>query len=1054
MHPLETAVTTYLKEIRDQRKLTNTTDELSYRDYLGKLLRETAKVLNRNADFTGEAKKLVVGKPDYEVTRGAAIIGYIEAESINYNLAALKGHAKEQNQRFRDNLHNFLLTNHLEWRLFCDGEQVVVMKLPEPPESGTVSVSVGVLEEFQSLLERFLDTATPVAMTPEQIARQLASRARELRHTADFLLLYAESPLATIWNAYRETLFADINKDEFANVYAQTLVYGLFLAWHKYDRTDSNPFTRQAALDTLPASVPIIQKLLRHSANYDLPEELVWIVNGVCSDLDVANKDSILKPFKDGRDPIFHFYETFLAAYDKTQRERRGVYYTPDSVVEFIVRATDDLLKDPVTFDKQEGLADKTVKLLDPATGTGTFLAHAYKHVYDGMTLSGGRGIWSDRARTHLLQNFYGIELLPSAYTIAHIKLSVFLTERDVKLQPKDRIPVYLANSLETIRTEERNLPLVLELSQEKNAAVGITQTQNILVVMGNPPYSGHSANPSKNKDGSLTSIGKLVQDYYFVDGKPLGEKNPKWLQDDYVKFLRFAQDIVDRNGQGIVGFVTNHGYLDNPTFRGMRRSLMQSFDALYLLDLHGNSKKKERAPDGSKDENVFDIQQGVAICLLIKHPNLAAQGKTLKHGDLWGLREAKYEALNSMGLEDVVWTDITPTAPHYLLKPEDNTLLEEYNAGWSVPDIFPTHSTGITTARDNLSIHWTAKEIFDVVKDFASLSEAEARIKYKLTEDARDWKVPLAQKDLKESGLKYDNIVPVIYKPFDIRYTYYTGVSRGFHCMPRGEVISHLHVEKFKNLCLVFSRGATAGQLYEHIFCTRYAMLVRAFPDAACVAYLAPLYRYDANGTLYGHKHANIAPAFLKALQERIGSDPAPEAIFHYAYAVFHAPTYRQRYAAFLKIDFPRLPLPHDLTAFEMLAALGAKLVALHLLEAPSLNRPGISFPVGGDHRVQKLRATDRYLPPSALALEGDNLSGRVKLNATEYFENVPLEAWEFRVGGYQPAYKWLDDRADRFLTDDEIIHYMRMLAAMRETAALLPEVDAAFTSPPSPLS
>ena len=608
MHPLHSLTVTYLTEIRDQRAQFNSTDELSYRDFLGKFLRGTADALGRKAAFTGEAKKITFGRPDYEVTHGLKVVGYVEAEALGTPLAQLTGSAKTQNARFRENLHNFLLTNHTEFRLFIGGKETVSALLPEPPEHGAVKVTEAALDSLQTVLETFLDTATPAAVTPQAIASQLAHRARALRFAADALLSHDDSPLHSLWNLYKVTLFDGITAKKFADVYAQTFTYGLFLAWLN---TDKKPFDRQTALQAIPKTVPPIRVLLQFSGN-DLPEEFHWIVDGICSDLDAAAKEAATKHPAGIADPLIFFYETFLSAYDPALRERAGVYYTPDPVVDFLVRAVDDLLISE--FQKPEGLADPSVRLLDPATGTATFLARAYRQVHQTMTENGNSGVWPDRARNHLAKHFYGFERLPAAYTLAHVKLRQQLAELGVTLSDTDRLPVYLADTMMNHVPDQMKLPGADVLSKEIRDASQVRDQEQILVLLGNPPYNVKSDNPSKDSAGKLTFIGDLIQKYYWVDGQPLGERNPKSLQDDYVKFIRFAQWRIERSGSGIVAFITNNGYLDNVTFRGMRQSLMKTFDDIYILDLHGDIG--DQLPEAEiANQNVFDISNPSKIC-------------------------------------------------------------------------------------------------------------------------------------------------------------------------------------------------------------------------------------------------------------------------------------------------------------------------------------------------------------------------------------------------------------------------------------------------------
>jgi len=1034
MHILQSLAITYLTEIRNQRAQSNSTNELSYRDFLGKFLRGAAEALGRTAAFTGEAKKITFGRPDYEVTHGLKVIGYVEAEALGTPLNQLKGSAKEQNERFRLNLHNFLLTNHTEFRLFLDGKEAAYAALPEPPEHGVVKVSETALDALQVLLENFLDAATPAAASPEAIARQLARHARFLRVAADAMLSHDDSPLHSLWNLYKVTLFDGITAEKFADVYAQTFTYGLFLAWLNTDKT---PFDRQTALSAIPRAVPPIRVLLQFGGGNDLPEELHWIVDGICSDLDAADKEAATKHPAGIADPLIYFYETFLSAYDPALRERAGVYYTPDPVVDFLVRAVDDLLRRD--FGKKTGLADESVRLLDPATGTATFLARAYRQVHQTMLGNGDGGLWPDLARTHLAKHFYGFERLPAAYTLAHVKLRQQLAELGVTLGDTERLPVYLADTMMNHVPDQMQLPGADVLSKEIREASHVRDKEPILVVLGNPPYNGKSENPSTDAAGKPTFIGDLIEDYKSVDGQRIRDRGGlKWLQNDYVKFIRFAQWRVQRTGSGVVAFITANSYLNNRTHRGMRQQLLKTFDEIYILDLHGNSNKKERSLDNSADVNVFQITEGVTIALFIKHGETHAHQATVCHASVYGSRQVKYDLLLSNNLETIDWEKLAPKAPFYSFVPQDETDEEEYNQGWSLPDVFSQNgnpSPGMLTTHDEFAIAFSEPEMITKVKNFlATKDESEARTLFKLCKQDQ-WDYANAKSSLKVTDWQSE-IKQVLYRPFDTRFTVYDN-HVAVHL--RSKVNRHM---LSKNVGICTTKNVETQDSFAHIFACSIPFTHHAVSSKE-INYIFPLWLYptEAEAALGIGRETNLAPAFVAEVKERMGETPTPEDIFRYAYAIFHAPTYRTRYAAFLKTDFPRLPLPPDSETFQNLAALGAKLTALHLLEDPGLEPSGVAFPVAGDHTVKKMKTALRYIPPAA-----DGKPGRVRLNDTEYFEYVPPEAWEFRVGGYQPAAKWLEDRAGRTLTADDIAHYRRMIAAMRETAALLPLVEAAF--------
>jgi len=638
---------------------------------------------------------------------------------------------------------------------------------------------------------------------------------------------------------------------------------------------------------------------------------------------------------------------------------------------------------------------------------------------------------------------------------------------------------VHKINALEpAVKTSE--LLLGEFITREAKAAAEVKRNKPILVVLGNPPYSGHSANRSyvDRKRKQPTWIGKLIEDYKQVDGQPLEEKNPKWLQDDYVKFIRFAEWRIEQTGQGVVAFITNHAYLDNPTFRGMRARLLRTFQRLYIVNLHGNARRKERAPDGSPDENLFDIQQGVAILIAIRKPNKfpnAAEKANIDAGlpntldgdanidaglpntldgdaniddgddnapvwycDVWGSREAKYDLLREATLESIRWTPLTPRAPMYLFVPQDTALEAEYQRGWRIPDIFPVHSVGIVTARDGLTIHRTPDAVWQTVCELVALEPEAARERFRLGERIARERIQSLIDDLKSAGVPNESakvhITPILYRPFDVRHTFYTGKPNGFHERPRPEVMHHLLAGE--NVALVVGRAgsATGDEEWNIVFVAQKLVDLNIFRRGGGEVY--PLYKYPKTKSEQGAlmpeegRKENLSAAFLEALAGVLGQTPVPEAVLGYLYAVLHSPAYRARYAEFLKRDFPRVPLPPDKATFDALAQFGIKLINLHLLRDPALNKPSCKYPVGGDHRVKRVKY--------------DKKAQRVWINEEQYFEPVPPEVWAYRVGGYQVCHKWLDDRKGTVLSLDERLTYQKMVTALKRTLALQAQIDA----------
>jgi predicted helicase len=612
-------------------------------------------------------------------------------------------------------------------------------------------------------------------------------------------------------------------------------------------------------------------------------------------------------------------------------------------------------------------------------------------------------------------------------------------------------------------------------IAEEASDAAHVKKMQDIMVVLGNPPYSGHSANKGEWIDG-------LLREYYFVDGAPLGERNPKWLQDDYVKFIRFGEWRVDKTGHGILAFITNHSYLDNPTFRGMRQHLMTTFDEIYVLDLHGNSKKKEKTPEGGKDENVFDIQQGVAVILAIKTGATHASSlqKAIYHAHLWGLREEKYAALQQGNLNEIKWQKIQPDKPFYLFTPQDKNLRDEYKKSWKITDVFPITSLGVTTARDEFAVAFDKKMIQTRLSEFIDKNKNDNELlqKYGL-HDTRDWKIAESRKRLR-TQYKDERLRKFSYRPFDNRWTYH---DLAILELDRRDVLGHLY---FENIGLVTLRRTRSQDNWNFALATEHPT-DKSYITSLDNAYVFPLYLYttpeETAGTLFAQtettRKANLAPAFIKAMEEKLGmrfvdltlpfghpsptgrgesaAPPSalgkgagglgqvftPEDVFYYAYAVFHNPTYRTRYAEFLKIDFPRLPLTGNRKLFFKLVEKGRELVELHLLKSSKVDDFITTYPEPGSNKVEKAGHAPSPQPLSSPKGAPKGRGGRVWINEKQYFGQVPEEVWNFKVGGYQVCDKWLKDRKGRVLSGEDITHYQRVVVALKETIRLMQEID-----------
>jgi len=903
--------------------------------------------------------------------------------------------------------------------------------------------------------------------TAQKLASAMAVQAREIREIIEDLyeIESREGALHKLYERFRKALLHDLTPGAFADVVAQTITYGLFSAAEQ-----SAEITFEQVVEFIPKTNPFLKELLQSLiTDYDIDLTELGVdrlIDMLCD----ANVPAIARNFmrQTGRgteDPVIHFYEQFLNEYDREQRVQRGVFYTPNPVVSYIVRSVDHLLK--TEFDIVDGLAsadkainpetgrpEHVVQVLDPATGTGTFLQYIIDEIARQMN-PGGRPTpeWNRYVAEDLLPRLNGFELMMAPYTVAHMKLGLKLEHTGYRFESDQRLRVYLTNALDKPVRMQETLLETDYLSKESNEAAGVKLTRPIMVVIGNPPYSGHSANQIEDD-----WIG--LDDYYKVDGKPLGERNPKWLQDDYVKFIRFGQHRIEQTGAGILAFITNHGYLDNPTFRGMRQSLLRTFDEIYVLDLHGNAKKKETAPGGGKDENVFDIMQGVAIGIFVKYP--AGSGKTrdvaeVHHHDLFGVRDQKYKTLLDGHFDRGVYEPGSARRPFYLLIPQDTAVLAEYQHGWKVTEMMQVNVLGFQTHRDSVAIAFDQSELFQQVTEY------------------------LGEEPGREIWNGFSQLVS--YRPFDTRWGYlHTSVTD----RPRVELLQH--VSNKQNLCLLSSRQqANVG--YRHSWVAKYAANDCVVSTTSREAnQVFPLYLYPDNQlfNFYDYdlsekgRYPNLDPNFVADMEQHLNlrfitegcgdlvNTFGPEDVFHYAYAVFHSPAYRERYSEFLKIDFPRLPLTTDLVLFNRLAQQGADLVALHLLEddyaaaswnldgdESPLENTGVTFHEGRDGRTMGKFSGNNFMPPVTEGFFPQ--PGRVYLDSSKkddisYFEGIEEDVWNFQVGGYQVLYKWLYDRRTtgsqpgRTLTDEDIQHYPRIVAALRATMRIMQEIDQAI--------
>lgn len=1033
------AVQEYLKDVARKHAKGNATEH-TYRESLVNL---SNALLKNKFELTNEPKRQACGAPDFILENGDIPIGYIEAKDIGVSLD--KTEDGEQMARYLRSLDNLILTDYMEFRFFRKGEKTNTISIGKL-KGGKVVPSLEDPSLFVSLFENFATYRTQTITSAKYLSEMMAKKAVLVKDVFSRILASEEpSGLHDQYDAFKQVLLHSVTPDEFADIYAETLAYGLFTA-RLHDKTPDT-FSREEAYRLIPRSNPFLRELFTYVGT-KLDDRAAWIVDELCDVFRATNVQALLSGFNRGTgrdDPFLHFYETFLGQYNPAKKKSRGVWYTPEPVVNFIVRAVDEILIDK--FALPDGLADigttkvevdtqrgtrrgKTntvkvekevhrVQILDVATGTGTFLAETVAQIH--QKFQGQQGLWSSYVEEHLIPRLYGFELLMASYSMCHMKLELLLAETGYK--PKSLLPprlnVYLTNSLQKADEEVDKLPLIEWFSRESNEASYIKKYSPIMVAIGNPPYSGLSSN-----------MGKLIvdiEDYKYVDGVHFDEKK-HWLHDDYVKFIRLGEHFIEKNGDGVLGYITNHSYLDNPTFRGMRWHLLKTFNSIYILDLHGNAKKNEKSPDGSTDRNVFDIQQGVSIIVAIKQKGKrTSKLAQIFHADVWGSRDSKYEFLRQNNLRTIEWRELSPQKPYYFFVPKNNDGEDKYAKGFKIDDLFVLNGVGVVTARDEFVIDQNKTKLLDRMRRAAALPTEDARQEFGLRKDVDSWKVNWAQNELRRTGPSGTNIHPVAYRPFDIRHIYYTDRSSGILARPNSKIMKHfIDVE---NVGMMVSKQQKASG-FSHVLVHENVIESSYVSNRTSeIGYTFPLYIYETDG-LELIKEPNFRKEVWDKIKKR-GGNPAndPQNVFDYIYAVLHSPGFRTKYKEFLKSDFPRIPFPANENAFLRLTEVGAELRRLHLFRHAGCTPSGnmAAYPVDGSDLVSK----------------AEYISGNIWINDTQYFSDVPEEAWIFVVGAYQPAAKWIKDRKGMRLSLNEIRHYQKIISTLSSTATIMSTID-----------
>ncbi|WP_187925392.1 type ISP restriction/modification enzyme [Helicobacter pylori] len=1062
----------YLEGIKD---LTPEKNELTHRLFLHNLLDKLKNHFNKEFKIEHEPKRDQGSQPDFRISYQGFNIGYIENKRVGTDLRKIvESEKSKQILKYLELNPNLMLTDYLKFVWVGKDEnneplikrEISIASLDElsKPLKPKPQTERDLIELFKSF---FNHEAAPIT-NAKDFATHLSA---PTKHLKDALIQYQKDmQVSSIFKNFKEYLYEELSFEDFSDAFAQTLTYSLFLA------KLNHPFEK-INLDNVRSSIPKNFAVIREMADFlkklDAIKEIQWLLNEILSLINHVDMDSIIKDLNDDKDPYLHFYETFLSAYDPKLREKKGVYYTPDSVVKFIINALDSLLKThfkDAPLGLKSALDNENIKLLDFATGTGTFLLEAFRKALETRKTSDGGTSTKEDKYQNLLKQFYGFEYLIAPYAIAHLNLSqAFKEEFKKPLKENDALQIILTNTL--IQPSEivayRGLSPIFE--KELSNAQKIKKDENILIITGNPPYSGASENKGlfewevkatygiepefqtieieknvkltdkiqtllknvqkQKESGSKNALKELKS--LHSKYKLQKEKNPKWLLDDYVKFMRFAQNKIESLGHGLFGFISNNAFLDNPTFRGLRRSLLECYDELYILNLHGNARKKEETPQGAKDENVFNIMQGVSINLFVK--KVQTTKPKICYYDVYGERAEKYAFLAQNNLNSIEWLELAPREPFYSLIPQETPLLEEYEQGFSVQDMFQISSVGIVTGRDHVIFHKDKESLLKLLKDFSTLEPSELRGIYKIKKDSRDWRLEYAIRDVRANADNLEKyIVSCQYRPFDYRWTYYTGKSKSFIAYPRNDVFKHMLPppptnpktpnQTRKNVVL-----NTPRQLKNNDKSWTQCFISSSINDQGLSS--------GGNGAgvnypLYQFKHPNytenFTPEFRSFIDKHYSHSFEPLEVLGYIYALLYSPNYRKRYEDFLKADYPKILFTNNKDLFRALSLLGIELIGLHVLNQESLN---YSFEKLKDANIGESgykEVHDRIIKKPS----HNEPEQRLYINHSAYFRGVSEEIYNYMIGGYGVLDKYLKSHKNESCNFDHVSNIIRVIA------------------------
>lgn len=1031
----------YLKEIY-QKITRGDAREESFYGILESLIFSFGKGLNKKTAVTALPKKSEAGNPDFRIWDGESkICGYIEAKSPSIQFLD-EIETTEQLKRYKESYPNLILTNFFEFRLFRNGELIckpvkisdyfVAQKLSNFP-------IVQREEDLKNLLRFFFDFSRPRINSAKTLAEILAIKAKDMRDLVVLPTLKENNDNYFYWlyNSFKNHLIKDLLLEDFADYFSQTFVYGLLIAKYQYEgeqtlfgkKVSTLPFTTKTAYDFIQKNFGILREVFKVISTEDMPKNLEVVVDEIVDILNNTEIYKIISAVSEGkRDPVFHLYETFLSKFDSERKIKLGVFYTPLPVVSYIINSTNSLLQDGTLFDCPDGLAsfkgdeiENSVTVLDPAVGTGTFLVSAIEKAIEvaQKKYSSEKSFIKNFIREHILSHFFAFEISIAPYVVSHLKVLFSLTEKGFNFNEHDHLNIFLTNTLEFNPKDSQGgtsagmFERVLVTEQEN--ALEVKNSTPIMIVIGNPPYSVSSQNEI-DKD---TEFGKFYESY--KENVREEEKNIQPLSDDYIKFLAFAHWKVRQSGKGIVAMITNNSFLDGLIHRDMRRKLIEDFDQIYILNLHGDLKRSKRIKEGTKDENVFDIRQGVSVNFFVKSEKPIE--KKVFYQELIDSRDNKYLYLESNDINSTGWNKLIPKEPYFFFVPKNFSDEETYQKFFSLRDMFSKFNAGIATGKDNVLTDFHKD---DLLRRLSTDDKAvfELSLKNKISDELiNKW-----YEELHRDGEV--KILPYCYRPFDIRFTIYNPriLQRA-----RSEIMDNF----LKENIAIDVTNTSDQKNYNEVF------ISNSITDkhlSGQQTYVFPLWLYEnrknkskqqelLEDSANGGKSSNIKQDFIGLLNKTYGQKISPGENFYYIYAILYSNSYRTKYTEFLKIDFPKIPFTNDYKLFKKLQEFGQQLAELHLLNSQFLDQLSSKFEGNNDGFVKKPYYNQKQK--------------RVYINEGQYFTNVESDIWNYYIGGYQVLDKWLQNRKGRMLLSEDIKHYYKVITTLSKTIDIQKQID-----------